>query len=116
MSLFFQTVLRNLISQCPFLEILKLNYCTNFDTLEIDAANLKCFEFRGKSKSICFKNAPMLKEVTIWLDSQVSTDLSPVCSNLINFFYYMTCLMELDIRGVSLKVMDIICVIIFIGL
>uniref|UniRef100_M1BA52 Ubiquitin-protein ligase n=2 Tax=Solanum tuberosum TaxID=4113 RepID=M1BA52_SOLTU len=101
---FLPTVLNNLISQCPFLEILKLNWCTNFDTLEIDAANLKCFEFRGTSKSICFKNAPMLKEVTIWLNSQVSTDLSaPVCSNLINFFYYMPCLMELDISGVSLK-------------
>ncbi|XP_049378267.1 F-box/FBD/LRR-repeat protein At1g13570-like [Solanum stenotomum] len=100
---FLPTVLSNLISRSPFLEILKLNYCTNFDTLEIDAANLKCFEFRGTSKSICFKNAPMLKEVTIWLNSQVSTDLSPVCSNLINFLYYMPCLMELDISGVSLK-------------
>ncbi|KAK4728095.1 hypothetical protein R3W88_021083 [Solanum pinnatisectum] len=100
---FLPTVLSNLIPRCPFLEILRLNWCTNFDTLEIDAANLKCFEFRGTSKSICFKNVPMLKEVTIWLNSQVSTDLSPVCSNLINFFYYMPCLTELDISGVSLK-------------
>ncbi|XP_055822175.1 F-box/FBD/LRR-repeat protein At1g13570-like [Solanum dulcamara] len=100
---FLPTRLSNLISRCPFLEILRLNWCTNVDTLDIDAANLKCFEFRGTSKSICFKNAPMLREVTIWLDSQVSTDLSPVCSNLINFFYYMPCLIELDVRGVSFK-------------
>lgn len=100
---FVPAILNNLISKCPLLETLRLNGCTNFDTLEIDAVNLKCFYFEGTSKSICFKNAPMLKKLTVCLKSSVSRNASPVCSNLTRFFGYMPCLMELDISGFLLE-------------
>lgn len=100
---FVPAILKNLISRCPLLERLTLERCTNFDTFEIDAANLKCFDFKGTSKSICFKNTPMLKKATVCLNSPISTDASPVCSNLTKFFSYMPCLMELDIGGYLLE-------------
>ncbi|XP_060211198.1 F-box/FBD/LRR-repeat protein At1g13570-like [Lycium barbarum] len=104
---FVPAVLKNLISRSPLLERLRLCWCTNFDTLEIDAVNLKCFDFRGASKSICFKNAPMLRKANVYLTSPASADASPVCSNLTKFFCYMPRLMELDIGGFLLKVMSI---------
>ncbi|KAJ8555293.1 hypothetical protein K7X08_012789 [Anisodus acutangulus] len=99
----FDAIFKNLISKCPLLERLRLNWCTNFDILEIDAANLKCLDFFGTSKSICFQNAPMLRNVTVWLDSQVLTNSSPICSNLTKFFHYMPSLQEMDLSGSTLE-------------
>ncbi|XP_006355223.1 F-box/FBD/LRR-repeat protein At1g13570-like [Solanum tuberosum] len=96
---FDPAILGNLIFRCPLLERLTLRWCTNFDTLEIDAPNLKCFDFRGNSKSICFKNAPMLEKLIVHLNSRVSMVASPVCSNITKFFCHMPCLMQLDISG-----------------
>nr|XP_009770920.1 PREDICTED: F-box/FBD/LRR-repeat protein At1g13570-like isoform X2 [Nicotiana sylvestris]XP_009770921.1 PREDICTED: F-box/FBD/LRR-repeat protein At1g13570-like isoform X2 [Nicotiana sylvestris] len=47
---FVPSVFWNLISKCPLLERLRLLWCVDFDTLEIDAPSLKFFEFRGNSK------------------------------------------------------------------
>ncbi|XP_016484325.1 F-box/FBD/LRR-repeat protein At1g13570 [Nicotiana tabacum] len=96
---FVPSIFWNLISKCPLLERLRLLWCTDFDTLEIDAPNLKFFEFRGKSKSFCFKNAPVLGRVILSLNSRVSADASPVCSNFMKFFHCIPSLRELDIRG-----------------
>ncbi|XP_009594958.1 F-box/FBD/LRR-repeat protein At1g13570-like isoform X1 [Nicotiana tomentosiformis] len=96
---FVPSIFRNLISKCPLLERLRLLWCTDFDTLEIVAPNLKFFEFRGKSKSFCFKNAPVLSKVILSLNSPVLADASPVCSNFMKFFHCMPSLRELDIRG-----------------
>ncbi|KAK4364829.1 hypothetical protein RND71_016187 [Anisodus tanguticus] len=101
--IFDPAIFKNLISKCPLLERLRLNWCTNFDILEIDAANLKCLDFFGTSKSICFQNAPMLRNVTVWLDSQVLTNSSPICSNLTKFFHYMPSLQEMDLSGSTLE-------------
>uniref|UniRef100_M1DIF3 Ubiquitin-protein ligase n=1 Tax=Solanum tuberosum TaxID=4113 RepID=M1DIF3_SOLTU len=65
--------------------------------------NLKWFEFYGTSKSICFKNAPMLRNVNMYLDPQVLTDPSPVCSNVTKFFHYMPSLQELELSGSTLE-------------
>ncbi|XP_060207923.1 F-box/FBD/LRR-repeat protein At1g13570-like isoform X2 [Lycium barbarum] len=101
--IFDPAIIRNLISKCPLLERLRLNWCTDFDIFEIDAANLKCFDFVGISKSICFKNTPMLRNVTVWLDSNVLTDPSPIYSNITKFFHYMPSLRELDLCGSTLE-------------
>ncbi|WMV43079.1 hypothetical protein MTR67_036464 [Solanum verrucosum] len=81
----------------------RLEVQMDFDILEIDAANLKWFEFYGTSKSICFKNAPMLRNVNMYLDPQVLTDPSPVCSNVTKFFHYMPSLQELELCGSTLE-------------
>ncbi|PHT93209.1 hypothetical protein T459_01091 [Capsicum annuum] len=90
-------IFKNLISKCALLESLRLTWCTDFDILEIDAANLKCFDFLRRLKSISFKNAPMLRNVAVWLDSRVLMDPSPICSNLIKFIHYMPSLQEREI-------------------
>ncbi|WMV11309.1 hypothetical protein MTR67_004694 [Solanum verrucosum] len=82
----------------------RLRTITNFDILEIDAANLKFFEFIGKTKSISFKNAPMLEKVTVgFLGRRLLTDTSPLCSNFPKFFHYIPSLLELDICGTTLE-------------
>ncbi|PHT93265.1 hypothetical protein T459_01147 [Capsicum annuum] len=103
MSLFVPPIYSNLISKSPLLERLRLRGCTNFDTLEIDDVNLKYFELHGKSKSISFKNTPMLKKVTLYSVGPLLTDPSPVCSNLTKFFYYMPSLLELSQGGSTLE-------------
>ncbi|KAH0645516.1 hypothetical protein KY290_034306 [Solanum tuberosum] len=88
---------------------LRLYWCTHFDILEIDVANLKWFEFYGTSKFICFKNAPMLRNVNMYLNPQVLTDPSPVCSNVTKFFHYMPSLQELKLSGSTLQAMIYNC-------
>jgi len=107
--IFDLAIFKNLISKCPLLERLRLYWCTHFDILEIDAANLKWFEFYGTSKFICFKNAPMLRNINMYLDPQVLTDPSPVCSNVTKFFHYMPSLQELKLSGSTLEVMYTTC-------
>ncbi|KAH0644809.1 hypothetical protein KY290_035229 [Solanum tuberosum] len=99
---FVPSIFTNLISKSPLLERLRLCWCTKFDTLEIDAANLKFFEFQGKSKSISFKNAPMLEKVTVCFTGFL-TDTSPFCSNLTKFFHYMPSLLELHLCDSTLE-------------
>ncbi|WMV43083.1 hypothetical protein MTR67_036468 [Solanum verrucosum] len=101
--IFDLAIFKNLISKCPLLERLRLYWCTHFDILEIDVANLKWFEFYGTSKFICFKNAPMLRNINMYLDPQVLTDPSPVCSNVTKFFHYMPSLQELKLSGSTLE-------------
>ncbi|KAE9454319.1 hypothetical protein C3L33_13775, partial [Rhododendron williamsianum] len=55
------------ISNCPLLERLRLRDCTKFDSLEINAPNLKDFEFFGIFKSISLKNTPLLAKVSVTL-------------------------------------------------
>uniref|UniRef100_M1CY71 Ubiquitin-protein ligase n=1 Tax=Solanum tuberosum TaxID=4113 RepID=M1CY71_SOLTU len=101
---FDPSIFTNLISKSPLLERLRLRCCTNLDILEIDAANLKFYEFIGKTKSISFRNAPMLEKVTVAiLGRRLLTDTSPVCSNFPKFFYYMPSLLELEICGTILE-------------
>ncbi|KAL3361583.1 hypothetical protein AABB24_014449 [Solanum stoloniferum] len=101
---FDPSIFTNLISKSPLLERLRLRCCTNLDILEIDAANLKFYEFIGKTKSISFRNAPMLEKVTVAiLGRRLLTDTSPVCSNFPKFFYYMPSLLELEISGTILE-------------
>ncbi|WMV11310.1 hypothetical protein MTR67_004695 [Solanum verrucosum] len=47
---FDPSIFTYLIFKCPLLEQLRLRCCTNFDILEIDAANLKFYEFIGTSR------------------------------------------------------------------
>ncbi|XP_060185881.1 F-box/FBD/LRR-repeat protein At1g13570-like [Lycium barbarum] len=93
----------SLISKCPLLERLRLSWCRGFDILEIDAPNLKCFHFSGRFKSICFKNAPVLREVTIVLLHVFPDPSPPVSSNVTKFFHYMPSLQTLDICGSTLE-------------
>ncbi|KAK4728089.1 hypothetical protein R3W88_021077 [Solanum pinnatisectum] len=102
---FDPSILTNLISKSPLLEPLRLRFITNFDILEVDAANLKFFEFIGQTKSISFKNAPMLEKVTVcFIGHQLLTDTSPFCSNLTKFFRYIPSLLELNLCGSTLEV------------
>ncbi|KAK4738666.1 hypothetical protein R3W88_002363 [Solanum pinnatisectum] len=101
---FDPSILTNLISKSLLLERLRLRTITNFDILEIDAANLKFFEFIGKTKSISFKNVPMPEKVTVgFLGRRLLPDTSPVCSNFPKFFHYIPSLLELDICGTTLE-------------
>ncbi|KAG5592226.1 hypothetical protein H5410_042740 [Solanum commersonii] len=75
---FDPSIFTNLIFKSPLLKRLRLCFCTNFDILKIDAANLKFFEFVGNTKSISFKNAPMLEKVIVaFLGQQLLTNTSP---------------------------------------
>ncbi|XP_015162486.1 F-box/FBD/LRR-repeat protein At1g13570-like [Solanum tuberosum] len=103
--IFDPTIFRNLITKCPLLESLMLTRCTAFDVLEIDAPNLKCFDFLGTSKFICFKNVPMLKTVAVCLN-QILMDTSTFCSNLTKFFHFMPSLEELELGGSSLEYLN----------
>ncbi|KAK4434306.1 hypothetical protein Salat_0593400 [Sesamum alatum] len=47
---------------------------STFGDLEIDAPNLKAFSFLGRFSSICFKNASLLKEVSIDLQDFTISD------------------------------------------
>ncbi|OIT32293.1 PREDICTED: F-box/FBD/LRR-repeat protein At1g13570-like [Nicotiana attenuata] len=101
---FVPATFTDFISKCPSLERLMLRWCTDFDTLEIDAPNLKFFDFTGESKSICFKNAPMLENVSVYLSvSGVLPYPSHVCCNLTKFFHYMPSLKELDLCDSTLE-------------
>ncbi|XP_009594964.1 F-box/FBD/LRR-repeat protein At1g13570-like [Nicotiana tomentosiformis] len=101
---FVPATFKDFILKCPSLERLMLRWCTDFDTLEIDAPTLKFFDFTGESKSICFKNAPMLENVSVYLSvSRVLPYPSHVCSNLTKFFHYMPSLKELDLCNSTLE-------------
>ncbi|KAG5590694.1 hypothetical protein H5410_041208 [Solanum commersonii] len=99
---FVPSIITNLISKSPLLERLRLCWCTNFDTLEIDAANLKFFKFYGKSKSISFNNTPMLEKVIVCFTGFLM-DTSLFCSNLTNFFHYTPSLLELHLWDSTLE-------------
>ncbi|KAK4729846.1 hypothetical protein R3W88_022834 [Solanum pinnatisectum] len=101
----YPTLFRNLITKCPLLESLMLTRCTAFDVLEIDAPNLKYFDFLGTSKSICFKNVPMLKTVGVCLN-RILMDTSNFCSNLTKLFHFMPSLEELELGGSSLEYLN----------
>ncbi|KAK4729848.1 hypothetical protein R3W88_022836 [Solanum pinnatisectum] len=103
--IFDPTIFRNLITKCPLLESLMLTRCTAFDVLEIDALNLKCFDFLGTSKSICFKNVPMLKTVGVCLN-RILMDTSNFFSNLTKLFHFMPSLEELELGGSSLDYLN----------
>ncbi|XP_060207914.1 F-box/FBD/LRR-repeat protein At1g13570-like isoform X1 [Lycium barbarum] len=97
----------DLISKCPLLEQLRLVACTNFDCLEIDAANLQCFYFIGVLKSICFKNTPKLEQVTVDFRLRVLADEFPVCSNLVKFFHHTPNLKQLNLDGWVLQYLTV---------
>ncbi|KAK4364828.1 hypothetical protein RND71_016186 [Anisodus tanguticus] len=89
----------DLISKCPLHERLRLIVCIDFDHLEIDAANLRCFYFIGVVKSIFFKNTPKIEQVTVDFSSRDLADEFPVCSNLVKFFHHMPNLQQLNLDG-----------------
>lgn len=101
---FVPSIFTNLICKSPLLERLSLIDCTYFDTLEIDAAKFKFFQFVGTSKSISFKNAPILEKVTVhFKEGQLLAGTSPVCSNFTKFFHYLPSLLELELCGTTLE-------------
>ncbi|TMW99057.1 hypothetical protein EJD97_003114, partial [Solanum chilense] len=100
--IFDPSIFRNLITKCPLLESLMLTRCTAFDILEIDAPNLKCFDFLGTSKSICLQNVPMLRTVVVCLN-RIFMDTSTFSSNLTKFFHFVPSLEELELGGSSLE-------------
>ncbi|KAH0645515.1 hypothetical protein KY290_034305 [Solanum tuberosum] len=81
---FVPSIFTNIISKSPLLERLRLCSCTNFDTLEIDVGNLKFFEFIGETKSISFKNAPMLEKFFHYMPSLLELNL---CGSILENFY-----------------------------
>ncbi|OMO93695.1 F-box/FBD/LRR-repeat protein [Corchorus capsularis] len=90
--------IENFISKCPLLEELTLENCINTDQLEIDAPNLKFYYFTGELISISFKNAPLLKFVSIGGGESNIDQLSTVeTSNLINTFISLPAIEQLGI-------------------
>ncbi|KAG5521287.1 hypothetical protein RHGRI_033742 [Rhododendron griersonianum] len=57
------------ISSCLQLERLRLRGCTNFRSLEINAPNLKYFDFFGIFESVYLENTPLLAEISVTLGS-----------------------------------------------
>ncbi|KAG5521290.1 hypothetical protein RHGRI_033744 [Rhododendron griersonianum] len=57
------------ISSCPLLERLQLTDCAAFDSLEINAPNLKYFGFFGIFESVSLENTPCLAEISVTLVS-----------------------------------------------
>ncbi|VFQ78057.1 unnamed protein product [Cuscuta campestris] len=57
--------IQNLVASCPLLEILKLTVVfPTFSSLVIHAPKLKQFHLEGKIRSVCFKNTPLLEQVS----------------------------------------------------
>ncbi|KAL0322971.1 UNVERIFIED_CONTAM: hypothetical protein Sangu_1916400 [Sesamum angustifolium] len=58
---------KSFISKCPLLEYIKLESFgpRAIANLEIHAPNLKFFSYRGRLRSICFKNTLLLEEMTV---------------------------------------------------
>ncbi|KAK4434308.1 F-box/FBD/LRR-repeat protein [Sesamum alatum] len=59
---------KQFISKCPLLEYLNVYSNSLVPDLEIDAPKLKLFHFSGLFISICFKNTPVLDEISITLN------------------------------------------------
>ncbi|PHT58770.1 hypothetical protein CQW23_01133 [Capsicum baccatum] len=64
------TSFQTLLSSCPLIERVTLDWCAPFDNvhapfdnLNVDAPSLKFFEFTGTTKSICFGNTPLVEEI-----------------------------------------------------
>ncbi|KAH7834789.1 hypothetical protein Vadar_019746 [Vaccinium darrowii] len=55
------------ISNCPLLRRLRLNHCSDFDSLEINAPNLNFFDFSGIFASVSLENTPLLAEISVTL-------------------------------------------------
>ncbi|KAL3501594.1 hypothetical protein ACH5RR_036043 [Cinchona calisaya] len=69
--------LQSLISSCPILEQLTLEYPDILNFLEINAPKLKLFVVNSPIKSIFFKNTPVLAMVSLELNEQVAYDKFP---------------------------------------
>ncbi|KAI4357921.1 hypothetical protein L6164_001837 [Bauhinia variegata] len=89
---FASTALENFICGCPLLEELTISYCSGFESLNISAASLKILYIEDARviKSICFKKAKNLIDLTIILNrSAENVDGGRRSSNLTNFFSYL---------------------------
>ncbi|XP_006344339.1 F-box/FBD/LRR-repeat protein At1g13570-like [Solanum tuberosum] len=61
--------LEKLISRCPLLENMELDISNPLNYIQVNAPNLKFFNFGSKIISICFKNTPLLAELSIMADN-----------------------------------------------
>lgn len=53
------------VSKCPLLKELCLSTRTEFQCLQIEAPSLRTLNFHGVYKAVCFKNTPLLAQVSI---------------------------------------------------
>ncbi|KAH0756804.1 hypothetical protein KY290_020297 [Solanum tuberosum] len=79
--------LENLISRCPMLEDMELDIADPLNYIEINAPKLRSLNFGSKLNSICFKNTPLLTDVSIIMANDVNHDsVNRGTCNLVEFF------------------------------
>ncbi|XP_055800425.1 F-box/FBD/LRR-repeat protein At1g13570-like [Solanum dulcamara] len=64
----YEKSLENLISHCPWLEDMELDTSNPLNHIEVMAPKLRFLNFGSKIISICFKNTPLLADVSIVAD------------------------------------------------
>lgn len=92
------------ISNCPLLEQLRLDDCSSFDSLKINAPNLKVFSFLGFFKLISFKSIPHLAAISIALvplDANVKQHEKD--NELVKFFHSLPAIENLFLDSNILK-------------
>ncbi|CAL5338522.1 unnamed protein product [Camellia sinensis] len=97
------------ISNCPLLEQLRLDDCSSFDSLKINAPNLKVFSFLGFFKLISFKSTPHLAAISIVLfplDANVKQHEKDKDSELVKFFHSLPAIENLYLDSNILKLLD----------
>ncbi|KAH7834123.1 hypothetical protein Vadar_012906 [Vaccinium darrowii] len=94
------------ISNCPLLEQLSLRHCADFDSLEINAPNLKYFDFFGIFVSVSLENTPLLAEISVTLISWGTTrDKEPeeADSEWVKFFPSLPAIEKMNLHGAFLE-------------
>ncbi|CAK7326457.1 unnamed protein product [Dovyalis caffra] len=91
--------LKDFISNCPLLERLKLHSCVEISCLEINAPNLKLLHYISAYKCICFKNAPLLAELSIYESSFGEPDSDK--RKLFNLIEVFSCLPAIEYLSVD---------------
>lgn len=89
-------LLERLISRCVLLEQLALLISgASSDVIEINAPNLKSFDYTGNIRSVCFENIPLLAKLSL---SHREFDVGAGKCNIANFLESFSALEHLHLN------------------
>ncbi|KAF7124799.1 hypothetical protein RHSIM_Rhsim12G0069300 [Rhododendron simsii] len=94
------------ISNCLQLERLRLHDCDNFDSLEINAPNLKYFELFGIFESVYLENTPLLAEISVTLGSWIKQPLVETGIEWVKFFHSLPAIEDMHLDSSILESFD----------
>lgn len=96
--------LENLISRCPLLEHMELDISNPLNYIVLNSPKIKSLNFGSKINSICFKNTPLLVDVSIVANDVDDGSMERGQCDLIEFFGSLPSVTNLSLGQLIIKV------------